>query len=97
MAKKADLDGLYFHAYYYPTLQTHATPTTFLSRLRQKDGNSISFNEKTQREWAERALVAAHNLIIHILDIQNTYFDLHLIEEIEERKEDFLTIWGKQN
>ncbi len=94
MAKKIGLDSLYFPGYYYPTLQTHATPSSLMSRLIIKNQNAASFDEKAQRDWADRALIVAHNIILRVIMIQNTYFKLNIDNEIEERKADFISIWG---
>lgn len=45
---------------------------------------------------SDRALIVAHNIIILVLAIQNTYFKLQLDKDIEERKNDFVSIWGRQ-
>jgi hypothetical protein len=96
MAKKIGLDSLYFPGYFYPTLHTHATPSSLMARLSIHDNDRASFNEEAQHDWADRALIVAHNIIIRVLMIQNTYFGLDLDDEIEKRKNDFLEIWGKQ-
>lgn len=97
MAKKADMEELYFAAYYYPTLQTHATATAIMSRMKTKAAGGISFDEQSQRDWSDRALIAAHNVMIRVLLIQNTYFNLVLDNELEQRKSDFVEIWGPES
>lgn len=93
MAKKADMDSLYFPGYFFPTIQTHATPSSLMSRLKIKDDGNVSFDEGSQPDWAKRALVAAHNILLRVMLIQNTHFNLNLEDEIEARRNDFLAIW----
>lgn len=93
MAKKAEMDSLYFPGYFFPTLQTHATPSSLMSRMKVNDNGQASFNENSQPDWAGRALIAAHNILIRLMYIQNNHFNLNLENEIEERGKDFLSIW----
>ena len=85
---------IYFPGFFYPTLHTHATPSSLMSRLKSKDDGTISFNEGAQREWADRTLIVAHNLIVSVLKIQNDYFDLKFDSIIEDVAKDFEAIWG---
>lgn len=96
MARKVGLDGLYFPGFYYPTLQTHATPTSLMARMKAKEDGNMSFDEGAQHEWASKALITAHNIMIYIIMIQNTYFDLNIDAEIEDRKKDFQEMWAGQ-
>jgi len=99
MAKKAELnlDKLYFPGYFFPTLQTHATPSSLMSRLKIKDDGTVTFNEGSQRGWAERTLVAAHNILIRVMVIQEEHFNLGFDTEIKERINDFMEIWSVDN
>lgn len=99
MAKKAELnlDDLYFPGYFFPTLQTHATPSSLMSRLKIKDNGTVSFDEGFQRGWAERTLVAAHNILLRVMLIQEAHFNLGFDAEIKERGNDFMEIWGGDN
>ncbi len=94
MAKKIGLDGLYFPGFFYPTLQTHATPISLMARMKDRENGNIGFDEGAQHEWASKSLITAHNLMIYVLMIQNTYFELNIDSEIEERKSDFQEMWG---
>jgi hypothetical protein len=94
MAQKIGLDGLYFPGFYYPTLQTHATLASLMVRMKVRANGNISFDEGAQHEWASKSLITAHNLMIYVLMIQNTYFKLNIDSEIEERKNDFQEIWA---
>lgn len=95
MAKKTKLDKLYFPGYFYPTLQSHATASSIFKRLNSSEG-SISFNEKSQPEIADRSLIIAHNLIIQIVDIQNRFFNLDLSVDLEHLVKDFEKLWKEQ-
>jgi hypothetical protein len=96
MAKKTDfdLDSLYFPGYFFPTIQTHATPSALMSRLKIKDDGNVSFDDSSQKDWAERALVAAHNILLRVMLIQDAHFNLGFDAEIKERGNDFMEIWG---
>lgn len=96
MARDVDMEGLYFAAYYVPTLQSHATTSAIINRLEIKKDGHLSFDPEPQREWSDRALVAAHNVIIHVLLTQNTYFNLVLDDEIQQRMNDFSDIWRRK-
>jgi hypothetical protein len=93
MAKKVDMEELYFPGYYYPTLHTHTTATSIISRVKAKADGGMSFIERSQRDWSDKALITAHNILIRVLLIQNTYFDLRLDDELGQRKDDFVEIW----
>ena len=94
MAQKIGLDGLYFPGFFYPTLQAHATPTSLMARIKVRENGNISFDEGAQHEWASKSLITAHNLMIYVLMIQNTYFKLNIDSEIEERRNDFQEMWA---
>ncbi len=94
MAKKIGLDELYFAGFFYPTLQTHATLRSLDARMKDRENENRSFDEGAQHEWANTCLITAHNLMIYVLMIQNTYFELNIDSEIEERKNDFQEMWG---
>jgi hypothetical protein len=96
MAQKIGLDGLYFPGFFYPTLQTHATPTSLMTRVNVGENGNGSFDEGAQHEWASKALITAHNLMIYVLLMQNTYFKLNMDSEIEERKDDFQEMWANK-
>ena len=94
MVQENGLDGLYFPGFFYPTLQAHATPTSLMARMKVRENGNISFDEGAQHEWASKSLITAHNLMIYVLMIQNTYFKLNIDSEIEERNNDFQEMWA---
>ena len=96
MAKKTKLDKLYFPGYFYPTLQSHATASSIIQRLKNSGNESISFNEMPQPEIADRSLIIAHSLIIQVIDIQNRFFNLDLSTNLESLVEDFKNLWREQ-
>ena len=96
MARDVDMEALYFAGYYFPTLQSHATASAVMYRLKMETDGHISFDPESQRDWSDRALVAAHNVIIRVLLTQNTYFNLLLDDEIQQRMNDFGEIWGRK-
>ena len=96
MARDVGMEGLYFAAYYFPTLQSHATASSIINRLEMKTDGHLGFDPEPQRDWCDRALVAAHNVIIHVLLTQNAYFELVLDDEIQQRMNDFSEIWRRK-
>lgn len=97
MAKKTDLDKLYFPGYFYPTLQAHATTSSMIYRLKSSEDYPVSFDEKSQPDVADRSLIIAHNLIIRLVHIQNEFFELNLSKELERLNEDFKLIWDRDS
>lgn len=96
MAGKAGLEKLYLPCYYKPTLQAHATVSSLIARMIVEKDGRVSFDEGSQREKANLALIGAHNIILYVLKTQNEYFKLELDEEISERFSDFKAIWDKK-
>jgi hypothetical protein len=96
MAKKTKLDNLYFSGYFYPTLQSHATTSSMLQRLKPDENMPISFNEESQPKMADRALIIAHNLLIRLINNQNAHFKLDIDKDIEQLSNDFQEMWGRQ-
>lgn len=93
MAKKTGLDKLYFPGYYYPTLQAHATTASLFYRLKGKEGKPVGFEEKSQPEVADRSLIIAHNLAIHVIEIQNYFFKLSLDHDLLLLVSDYKDVW----
>lgn len=96
MARVAGLDKSYLHFYYNPTLQAHATPWMLMSRLIVKENEQLSFDEGAQHDKVDEALIGAHQLILHVLNVENSYFKMGLEDNIQERFADFKYIWGKE-
>lgn len=94
MAEKADpnLATLYASCSLLPTFHHHATAFGLESRLRQTQSGGYSFVE-TSEEEAWKALMLGHNLILRLLTIQNSYFELGLDAEINAHYEMFSRIW----
>ena len=97
MAKKTDLDHLYFPGFFHPTLQAHATAAAVINRLKSTDDGDITFDGGSQPDIADKALVIAHNLIIRVLDLQNDYFSLKFENELEAINKDFQAVWGDKD
>jgi hypothetical protein len=96
MAQKADADLAqnYYADYYRPTMMSHATMTSLLTRLVKEGEHSYAFDVDGQRNAVGESLIAAHKLMLFVLDLQNTHFYLGLDEEIEARSAEFLECWG---
>jgi len=96
MARAAGLEKLYLQCYYEPTLQAHATVSSLIARMKVRENGQISFDEGAQREKADLVLIAAHNLMLYILQAENDHFSLGLNDEIQERFADFMLIWERK-
>lgn len=95
MALKAEdgLGKLYLLCYLIPTLQSHATVSSLVTRMKTLPEGGISFDEGAQREKAGMALNCAHNLLLQSIDLQNKHFRLGLDGELQGAFEDFQAIW----
>jgi hypothetical protein len=69
---------------------------SILRRLVRKPGGGVSFNDTDYRPQARRALVFGHNLLIHILVLQNSRFHLGMEGEVQECVKAFTEIWGQE-
>jgi RNase P subunit RPR2 len=94
MAQKVDpnLKVLYPTCYVMPTLHHHATPFGLETRLRQMPNGGYTFRETSEGE-ARQAVMLGHNLMLQLLNLQNSYFGLGLDNEIKTRCEAFIKIW----
>lgn len=96
MARVAGLEKLYLQCYYEPTLQAHATVSSLIIRMKVRENGQISFDEGAQREKADLVLIAAHNLMLYILQAENDHFSMGFDNEIQERFADFILIWERK-
>ena len=97
MAREAGLDDIYWQCYLVPTLQAHATMSSLIYRLKAREDGGLSFIEGAQHDKVDMTLIAAHNVMLHIIAIINDYFKMGLEKEIEERFADFKFIRKKEN
>ena len=58
--------------------------------------SEVSFDEGAQHDKADLALIAAHQVILYVVDTENTYFKMGLENEIQERFADFMCVWKKE-
>lgn len=89
------LKDMYYYWYYRPTLLSHSTPVSIMSRMRVTEDGSFFFDGEAQRNYVKEALVGAHHLMLYVIDTQNDHFKLGLDEEIRERSRDFNACWAK--
>ena len=96
LARKAgqNLDKLYYHLYYQPTLLSHSTFTSVDARVVFKEDGSFSFESEGQRNHVRQALLSGHNLLLSVFDLQNKHFNLGLDAEIEQCVRDYLECWA---
>lgn len=93
MAKEAGLDGLYRECYYEPTLQAHSTVSSLFARLSIDDNGLLIFNGCAQHDWTDLTLIAAHNVILQVIETVNNHFKLNMEKQVQERIQDFKIVW----
>lgn len=99
MAKQTgSLGSLVVPAYYGPLTHAHSSIAALTSRLSISVDGGVSFVPTAQRKEADDALLTAHNIILHVLGIQNDRFEVHgLAEKLQTCLQDFLDIWIGKN
>jgi len=88
-------EQLYLDAFYRPTLEIHTTATSVLGRLELTAQGKLSFDSRPRRTEARHAMVMAHNLLLRVLDSQNTHFKLGLDSVLEGNLTDFQKAYGR--
>lgn len=96
MAKKAGALGDWLYpAYYEPLSQAHATYGAIRLRLKRSDNKGWSFDGGAQPEDADRVLLLAHFLMLHVLELQRDHFKLEALEKpLEECAQAYREIWN---
>jgi hypothetical protein len=92
----AGYEALYLDAFYKPTLQLHTTASSVLGRLELTDAGIMSFASGPTRKEAGHAMIMAHNLLLRVLDSQNTHFKLGLDETLRSNVADFQQAYGSE-
>jgi hypothetical protein len=95
LARRAErgLAELYYVHYFQPTMFSHSSVYSLLARLRENEEGMPVFDNEGQRKHIPDALVAAHLLLIHVLDMHNDYFKLRLEGDIRRIYEDYKECW----
>jgi hypothetical protein len=98
LAQKAGpgYEQLYLDAFYKPTLEIHATATSVFGRLELTDKGTMSFASAPTRKQAAHAVIMAHNLLLRVLDSQNTHFKLGLDEILKGNVDDFQKAYARE-
>jgi hypothetical protein len=97
LAQKGDHQVLaqnYYVNYYRPTLLSHSTVSSLVSRLVQDDDGTLAFAVDGQRNRVREALINAHTLLIEVFDLQNKHFKLGLDDEISKRFDEYKECYG---
>ncbi len=99
MAKRAGrLGALIVPAYYAPLTHAHSTVASLASRLAPLDGGGFTFVPTAQRKEADSVLVTAHNIILHVLEVQDERFSVPgLKEKLQTCFQDFLDTWKSRS
>jgi hypothetical protein len=83
-------------AYYIPMKHAHATAGSMYSRLEQTP-EGVTFDASAQRGLADRAFIAAHNIILQVIGVQGDQFSIPgLSEKIGICIQDFQDIHRRQ-
>jgi hypothetical protein len=96
MAKQTSLDEFYYLAYFLPTMHSNATSMSIDQRLKHYENDSIGFDEISQSEIEDKALIISHHLIIRLIEIQNSYFNLGLNDDLHMLISGFKIVWEQQ-
>lgn len=96
MAKAAQLGLERFYPQFYleGTAQSHANVFGIERRLVGRDGG-FAYKEISEKE-AQFAVHLSHHLIVLLLSMQNAYFGLGLENEVRQRIDGFLSVWGSE-
>jgi hypothetical protein len=92
-AVEPSLEVLYPQFYLEGTAQSHANMLGIERRLIQKDGG-YTYKDISEDE-ARFALHLGHHLMVKLLSMQNSYFNLGFNIEVQDRINAFVSIWGK--
>jgi hypothetical protein len=94
MAKTAEPALAIFYPQFYleGTAQSHANMFGIERRLLRKNGG-ITYKE-TSEEEARFAVHLGHHLMVRFLAMQNRYFNLGLDDEVQQRIDAFVSVWG---
>jgi hypothetical protein len=97
MARESeDLWRLLVPAYYVPTQESHSTLKAVFSRLDPEavtKGEGLIFDSSAQRDEADQAIVAAHTILLNVLDLQRECFHITEVEPLLQTcLEDFQAI-----
>jgi hypothetical protein len=92
MAKAVEMAVFYPQFYLEGTAQSHANMFGIERRLIRKEGG-FTYKE-TSVEEARFAVHLGHHLMVRLLSMQNRYFGLGLSDEVQERSDAFVTVWG---
>lgn len=95
MAKRSGrLGTLIVPAYYTPLIHAHSNVASLTSRLAPLEGGGFTFVPTAQRREADSVLVTAHNVILHVLEVQEERFSVPgLREKLQTCSQDFLDVW----
>ena len=94
MAKAVGLDRYAFYAYTMPLLQAHPSVKGTLGRLDGEPEGPISWGERVDREKADRVLMTAHALLLHLFDVQLERFQIEGLDSLARTAaEDWKPIW----
>jgi hypothetical protein len=85
----AGYEQLYLDAFYKPTLEIHTTAASVFGRLELSEKGNMSFASGPTRTQAGHAMIMAHNLLLRVLDSQNTHFKLGFDEVLKGTVDDF--------
>ena len=90
------LGQLIVPAYAEPTLDSHASVRSLMRQLAASDDTGLSFDDEVDHDKVDRVLISAHNVLLKILDLQQTDFGLDALKEpLQTCLQGFMDIWKK--
>lgn len=97
MAKAAGgIGGLVVGAYSLPLLHAHSTAPGILSWLERSPHAGLTLDSHRGRQWAQTALITAHHVLLHVLELQKDRFKLESLgDPLQKCCEDFKDVWPK--
>jgi phosphoenolpyruvate synthase/pyruvate phosphate dikinase len=98
MAKRAGAIGsVIVPNYFVPLRHAHSTFRTMTERL-DMDDNQMSFRRESQPKEADQALMAAHNCLLVVLEVQKERFNISGLEELLQSScRDWAMVWSPES
>lgn len=91
--KENSLYGLYGLCFFRPTMHIHTTALSFTDWIEVKN-NTLRIKKDAQDAIVWQTLLSAHSVILHVLKIQDDYFNLNVDDTLVN---DFLEIWSRNS
>lgn len=74
MANQTPLADLVAQSYYLPLSHAHSTAFSLMHRIDFLPSGGVTFKPESQPRDADIALISAHRIMLHVLDVENQHF-----------------------